>query len=186
MWMTSRCAIYTVLATYFVHDTLSVRDTVTLYDTVGADLIYHSIELMSRDITRGMVAGKGVFAEGTAVEIAVVPIRGSKFVRWSDGSTEQIRTVIVDGDISLTASFESSGRVGIDDIIETAFEVSAEQDAIVVKDAIGEGVRVFDVSGRLLYQGRVETEVWRLGVSISGIYLVQIADSPAQKVVVIE
>ena len=105
---------------------------------------------MSRDITRGMVAGKGVFAEGTAVEIAVVPIRGNKFVRWSDGSTEQIRTVIVDGDISLTASFESLGRVGIDDIIETAFEVSAEQDAIVVKDAIGEGVRVFDVSGRLL------------------------------------
>ena len=174
----------TVNVPYFVHDTLFVHDTVTLYDTVGADLIYHSIELMSRDLTRGMVAGKGVFPEGTAVEIAAVPIRGNKFVRWSDGSTQQIRTVTVDGDISLTASFESLGRVGIDDIMETAFEVSAEQGTIVVKDAMGEGVRVFDVSGRLLYQGRVETEVWRLGVSTSGTYFVQIADSPAQKVVV--
>ncbi len=174
----------TVNVPYFVHDTLFVHDTVTFYDTVGADLIYHSIELMSRDLTRGMVAGKGVFPEGTAVEIAAVPIRGNKFVRWSDGSTQQIRTVTVDGDISLTASFESLGRVGIDDIMETAFEVSAEQGAIVVKDAMGEGVRVFDVSGCLLYQGRVETEVWRLGVSTSGTYFVQIADSPAQKVVV--
>ena len=71
--------------------------------------------------------------------------------------------------------------VGFQKEIELLFPQS-----FVVKDAIGEGVRVFDVSGRLLYQGRVETEVWRLGVSISGIYLVQIADSPAQKVVVIE
>ena len=159
MLMTSRCAIYTVLATYFVHDTLSVRDTVTLYDTVGADLIYHSIELMSSDITRGMVAGKGVFAEGTAVEIAAVPIRGNKFVEWSDGSTEQIRTVIVDEDISLTASFERLGRTSINDIMEPTFEVSTEQGAIVVKDAVGEGIRVFDVAGRLLYQSRVETEM---------------------------
>ena len=122
----------TVFVPLWGHDTLFVHDTVTLYDTVGADLTYHSVELMSRDITRGMVAGKGVFPEGTVVEIAAVPIRGNKFVQWSDGSTEQIRTVTMNEDISLTASFESLGRVGIDEITETSFVVTTEQGAIVV------------------------------------------------------
>lgn len=53
----------------------------------------------------------------------------------------------------------------------------------MVKDAVGEEVKVFDISGRLLQQGRMESNTWRYTVHESGIYLVQIADRAAQKVV---
>ena len=166
-------------------DTVYIHDTIIIHDTVGSVLTYHSITLMSSNLSRGMVAGNGQFPEGTEVEIAAVSIEGNRFVSWSDGSTEQIRTIVVDDEIVLTATFEPRDMEGINDVMGAAYEVTAEQGAIVVKDAMGEGVRVFDVLGRLRYQGRVETEVWRLGVSAAGTYFVQIAESPAQKVVVV-
>ena len=175
--------------TVFIYDTIFVpnyiHDTITIHDTVGSILNYHSITLVSNNIVRGLVAGIGRFPEGTNVEIAAVPIHGNVFVQWSDGSTDQIRTVTTDTDILLFAIFEPNSTEGINDVMGAAYEVSAEQGAIVVKDALGKGVKVFDVSGRMRYQGRVETEVWRLGVSTAGTYFVQIADSPAQKVVVV-
>ena len=81
---------------------------------------------------------------------------------------------------------ECGAEEGIDDVEVPAYEVSSEQGGIVVKAAAGERVRVFDIAGRLLYQGRIEEEPWHYRVEKSGVYLVQIADSPAQKVVVIE
>ena len=81
---------------------------------------------------------------------------------------------------------ECGTEEGIDDVEVPAYEVSSEQGGIVVKAAAGERVRVFDIAGRLLYQGRIEEEPWHYRVEKSGVYLVQIADSLAQKVVVIE
>ncbi|MCQ2261289.1 MAG: leucine-rich repeat domain-containing protein, partial [Bacteroidales bacterium] len=81
---------------------------------------------------------------------------------------------------------ECGAEEGIDDVEVPAYEVSSEQGGIVVKAAAGERVRVFDIAGRLLYQGRIEEEPWHYRVEKSGVYLVQIADSLAQKVVVIE
>lgn len=73
--------------------------------------------------------------------------------------------------------------MGIEDVTEPSFTLLSEQGTVVVKDAVGEEVKVFDISGRLLQQGRIESNTWRYTVHESGIYLVQIADRAAQKVV---
>lgn len=168
------------------HDTTFVPIYFIVHETVSKDLDYYSISLLSNDSTRGMVAGNGRFPEGTEVEIAAVPIEGNRFVAWSDGSTKQTRTITTDSNIVLYATFEPRSTEGINDVMSAAYEVSADRRAIVVKDAVGERVRVFDVSGRVRHQGRIETDMWRHDVSVSGIYFVQIADNPAQKVVVID
>ena len=179
VWMTQ---YDTVFVPEYVHDTVVIHDTVGNEGTLD-DL--YCIILHSSNTNQGLVAGKGCFLLNTEVEIAAVPIEGNRFVSWSDGSTEQIRTIVVDDEIVLTATFEPRDMEGINDVMGAAYDVTAEQGAIVVKDAMGEGIRVFDISGRLRYQGRIETELWRLGVSTAGTYFVQIAESPAQKVVVV-
>lgn len=198
--------------TMIVHDTLDIHDTIIvpsmvhdtiihtqydtaflpvniiMYDTVINAPNYYNIALQSNDYTRGMATGNGRFPEGTEVEIAAVPIEGNRFVEWHDGCQEQIRTITMDTDISLYAIFEPRGTDGIHSPAESGSinMISASSGVIVVKDAVGERVRVFDASGRLRYQGCIEADVWRLGVSEGGTYFVQIADNPAQKVVVID
>ena len=118
--------------------------------------------------------------------VEAVPSYGYLFDHWSNGTTENPYTLQVTRDTVLTACFTRDSTVGISSVVDAAYEVSSEQGGIVVKAAAGERVRVFDIAGRLLYQGRIEEEPWHYRVEKSGVYLVQIADSPAQKVVVIE
>ena len=118
--------------------------------------------------------------------VEAVPSYGYLFDHWSNGTTENPYTLQVTRDTVLTACFTRDSTVGISSVVDAAYEVSSEQGGIVVKAAAGERVRVFDIAGRLLYQGRIEEEPWHYRVEKSGVYLVQIADSLAQKVVVIE
>ncbi|WP_289766693.1 InlB B-repeat-containing protein, partial [Bacteroides acidifaciens] len=48
----------------------------------------------------------GRYPEGAEVKISAIPDAYYKFVKWSDDVTEQTRTIIVDRDIILEASFE--------------------------------------------------------------------------------
>lgn len=48
----------------------------------------------------------GTYPEGTEVTITATPNKGYAFVNWSDGNTENSRTLTMTKDISLTAQFE--------------------------------------------------------------------------------
>ena len=55
----------------------------------------------------GSVSGSGTYYQGSAVTVSAEPSDCMQFVRWSDGSTDQTRTVAMEGDnISLVAYFE--------------------------------------------------------------------------------
>lgn len=49
--------------------------------------------------------GSGYYAENTSVTMSVTANVGSAFLRWSDGNTQNPRTVTVTGDITYTAEF---------------------------------------------------------------------------------
>ena len=53
----------------------------------------------------GTVSGTGNYAGGTAVQLGVTPDDGYSFTQWSDGNTDNPRTVYVDGDANYTAEF---------------------------------------------------------------------------------
>lgn len=54
----------------------------------------------------GIVTGGGDFKKGESVEISAIPNYGYIFKNWSDGDTNQERTVVMTSDLSLTAVFE--------------------------------------------------------------------------------
>lgn len=64
------------------------------------------LNLASSDSSLGKVYGAGMYATYTKATIFAIPEAGSKFMGWSDGSTENPRQYVVMEDASLTANFE--------------------------------------------------------------------------------
>ena len=167
----------TVFVDVFVHDTVVVTDTVTV------ELEMFSLSVVSANMNQGLVAGSGVFPEGTEVEIAAIPLEGFRFDRWDDGSTENPRRVTLDGDMSFMASF---GQVGTEAVMPYNFQVYASHDVIVVENAEGNRVRIFDAVGRILCSEGSVTESLRFQVPVSGVYMVQVGDYPARRLVIVK
>ena len=53
----------------------------------------------------GEVAGGGMYTDNTTITITATPYEGYTFMRWSDGNTDNPRTLTVTKDITLTAEF---------------------------------------------------------------------------------
>lgn len=53
----------------------------------------------------GEVAGGGMYTDNTTITITATPYDGYSFLRWSDGNTDNPRTLTVTEDITLTAEF---------------------------------------------------------------------------------
>ena len=66
----------------------------------------------------GTVTGSGYYDVGAEATITATPNYDFKFVKWSDGNTENPRTVIVTSDVTYTATFKV-------DIPDGAFSVSS-------------------------------------------------------------
>lgn len=163
-----------------VHDTTYI----TLYDTivVTEPLIYYHLQLLSDDPSKGIVVGSGQFPEGTAVEIAAIPLEGCQFLLWSDGSTENPRTINVTNDILLTAQFTTTGVEGYD---APNWHVFAGQGSLTVKGAGGHNVCVYDVAGKLLYRFTNAPDTLYLPVAVAGTYLVRVDNGTTRKVTVV-
>ena len=67
---------------------------------------YFAIQLSVSNAEHGTVYGAGSYVEGQTITIAAAAKDGYKFTSWSDGSTDAIRTITIDGNETLTANFE--------------------------------------------------------------------------------
>lgn len=65
----------------------------------------HTISLSVNNPDRGTVSGGGTFGDGTTITITAIANSGFCFDHWSDGNTQNPRTITVSEDISLTAYF---------------------------------------------------------------------------------
>lgn len=64
---------------------------------------------LSCDSLHGTVIGAGTYSAGESVQISASPASGYEFVQWSDGITSATRNVVVNSNMSLTATFRSTG-----------------------------------------------------------------------------
>ena len=67
-------------------------------------LVYRSISITATAGGHVSDAG-GRKAEGTSLEVTATPDEGHSFKQWSDGNTDNPRTILVDGDKALEAQF---------------------------------------------------------------------------------
>ncbi len=158
------------------------QDTIMVaYFTQQTQQWYNFIAV-SEDNTKGTVqiVTQPTQASPQATIIAL-PNTGYTFARWSDGNTQNPRTLTVTQDTVLIAYFASNQSIA-----------EAENDIISIRTANGhillegvgnERVYVSDVLGRVIYNATVNEKA-EIAVKNQGIYFVKIGSRPAQKVVV--
>lgn len=76
--------------------------------TAQFEIDQHTINVQSANATMGSTSGGGSFSYGTSIPISATANYGYHFVSWSDGSTQNPRTVMVSGDASYIAMFEAN------------------------------------------------------------------------------
>ena len=70
--------------------------------------ILFDIQTIAEDPTMGSASGGGNYKHGTQIQISATPNYGYRFKKWADGSTENPRTVTVNGAKTYVAIFEES------------------------------------------------------------------------------
>ena len=73
-----------------------------------------TLTVCSANESQGSVSGGGAFNEGSTQTVRATPKTGFAFDKWSDGSTQNPRTVKLTSDLTLTASFKAATTGGGD------------------------------------------------------------------------
>ena len=84
----------------------------------------------------GTVHGGGQYKIGVEVTLTAVPDEGYYFVRWSDGSTENPRTIKVETDVELFAEFYP---VDIPEIPDVKLQLNETADTYILSEYTGTG-----------------------------------------------
>lgn len=95
--------------------------------------VTYTVSINSNNEEYGNTDGGGNYHEGTIIIITATPHYGHDFIEWSDGSTEPIRKIQVNEDITLTAIFAKQ-----------KFVVIAKPDSVDYGSVFGSGVYEFN------------------------------------------
>ena len=120
-------------------------------------------------------------ANGGVARIQAVPNAGYTFARWSDGNTQNPRTLTVTQDTVLIAYFASNQSIA--EAEKDNVSIRTANGHILLEGINGEQAYVTDVLGRVVYNATVNERA-EIAVKNQGIYFVKIGSRPAQKVVV--
>ena len=82
---------------------VAVTGDATYTATFSNDVNSYTVTLYADN---GTVTGAGTYTYGTSANITATPAECYHFVQWSDGDTNATRTIVVTGNIELTAIFE--------------------------------------------------------------------------------
>lgn len=118
-------------------------------------------------------------------QVQAVPHEGYEFDHWHDGNRDNPRSVDVTVDPVLIAYFVYVGPIGINTIDEVEARVTTASNSIVVSGAEGLPIRVYEINGRLCHSCGEASVNHRFAVEHPGVYLVQIGQYRAIKVVVL-
>ena len=105
------------------------------------------------------------------------------FLHWSDGSTDNPYSFEVTSDTTMTAYFGSIE--GINDINNAQWNVTANGNTITINGVSNRHVRIFDSLGRLIYSETMGVENVTVQVPNTGVYMIQVDNSPVKRVVAI-
>ena len=115
------------------------------------------------------------------------PRPGYHFVRWSDGSTDTARLEYALEDMEYYAFFEPDFE-GIEDA-ETVDNVIiySNGDRIIVREAEGKSIAIFDAVGKCLVNEQRNTMPQReFRMPATGVYLVKVGNAAAKRVIIMK
>ena len=159
------------------HDTVYVGG-----DTVEVPPVMHTLTVTSSDPWRGLVAGNATVPHGTLIEIAAIPLGDNAFTSWSDNNNENPRRVVVDNDITLTASFAPHNGIEGPDL--SMWTATVDGRRLTVSCGVGETIRLFDAQGRCMLTHTATGADLHVDLPVAGVYLVSVGTSPAKRIVI--
>ena len=141
----------------------------------STQLIYYTVTLSANDSIRGSVIGSGIYVEGSRIEIKAVSNEGYRFVDWSDGVTDSVRTIMVISDINLVANFAEI--TGIDDVEAAIESLWPNPTADIVNVSVSRTIEavLYDLSGRRVatYTLNEGNNTLDLSALQSGVYMLR-------------
>ena len=164
----------TTYVNHYIYDTLQVYDTVYLnhYDTVWKEAPHYVFNIRSDNEQYGTTVGSGTYAENTMIGIAALAKENYRFVRWSDGSTENPRHIQVTANVELTASFEM--KDGVPGIQSSSLNVypNPTTDRILFSE-YAERADVWDENGKCVLSAK-EVSSMDLSALANGVYTLRV------------
>ena len=145
----------------------------------------HTVKVAAKDATMGKATASATEVEyGKKVTLTATANEGYKFVKWSDGNTNETREVVVEGNIELTAEFEEEVGPGdaIADDAAASVNIFAFGNTIVVENADAD-VFVYDAFGRLIAKQQAGNQRIEIQIANTGIYVVKVGNA-AERVMV--
>ena len=157
------CGSSVAYDTTWGHFSNYIEETALTYDILSADSSQGTVQITET-----------VSCDNPALTFVAIPAAGYTFDHWSDGNTDNPRTLQLTQDTTLVAFF--TGSSSIDNVMNDGIMVYARDGHIVVEGTQGEKVYVYDMMGRQLADtgGQLPT----------GVYMVKVGLRPARKVVV--
>ena len=141
----------------------------------------HTITATSNDINMGDVIGGGTYDYGTEISLTANALTGYVFVSWNDGNTDNPRFITVEQDSTFTAIFQIQD--GINDANMSNVNIYSYENQIIIANAEGFSVDIFDISGRLIVsESSISQSIRKYTIATDGIYLVKVGNSVFKKV----
>ena len=88
-----------------------------------------------------------------AAQVQAQALSGYKFVRWSDGATENPHILLVTEDVTITAEFAPIGTETFVENLDGSTINIYSNNGVLYVDGLSADYQVFDVNGRLVYTG---------------------------------
>ena len=140
-----------------------------------------NLTAVANNINFGTVTGSATYNSGATATLTAIAAEGYRFVSWSDGNTDNPRTIVVSDNLSLTAVFEAV-ITAIDDEEAATVNIFAFSNTIVVENATDD-IYVYDANGRLITIEQSAGQRTEILIANKGVYLVKVGNT-AKRVMV--
>ena len=162
--------------------TIIVNSNISLIAYFEQDAQY-TVTLFANDSQMGFVIGGGSYTQGSSVTIRAIPYDGYQFFKWSDGNTLNPRTIVVNGNMTLTAYFRSYYN-SIEDPDFSNPQIYSSNKEIIIKGFDNQSVMVYTIDGLVVAKYDKLDDNVTIQVPTEGIYIVRIGTNTVKKVVV--
>ena len=127
------------------------------------------------DESQGFVLGAGTYNEGSVASIIAIPADGYYFMKWSDGTSDNPKEVLVDQDIVLAAFFNFTG-IDENDFGTVSLYPNPANDIIHIEGLEGEHeVQIYNAFGMLVKTTSINgDDELNIETLTSGLYIIRI------------
>ena len=140
--------------------------------------LYKKLEILVNDTLFGYVnVSSGYYRVNNSITIYAIPNEGYEFTQWSDGNTENPRTICITSDTTITAEFRvATTPTPVENTSDSQTKIYVTNGTLHI-GGLTSDYQIYNISGQLIYRGN-ETSLQLP----RGIYLI-IMGGETQKIV---